>query len=61
MQTKLTIIITKGNADYVAYCSELGVSGRGRTVKEARASVEAAIRDCLEEFGLAIRRQDELN
>lgn len=55
VQAKLTIIIAKENSDYIAYCDELGITGRGKTPAEAKASVEAAIYAYLEGTGYSIR------
>jgi predicted RNase H-like HicB family nuclease len=60
IQTKLTIIIAKEQSDYVAYCDELGISQRGRTPAEAKASVEVAILTYLKRIG-AVRKAEQLN
>ena len=61
MQQKLTIIIAKDDSDYVAYCNELGIEGRGRTPAEAKANVEAAIGSYLEGIGCALGMKERLN
>ncbi|MDE1804318.1 MAG: type II toxin-antitoxin system HicB family antitoxin [Candidatus Micrarchaeota archaeon] len=43
MGRKYTIIITKGEVAYVAYCEELGIASQGKSVKEARKNIKEAI------------------
>jgi predicted RNase H-like HicB family nuclease len=49
MKTKYTIIITKGEVAYVAYCQELGIASQGKTVKLAKKNIREAIDLYLEE------------
>ncbi len=61
VKTKITITIAKEKSGYIAYCNELGISSRGKTLEEAKAGVEAAIYAYLEESGGPIRKQERLN
>ena len=49
MGNKYTVIITKGEVAYVAYCQELGIASQGRTIKAARKNIREAISLYLEE------------
>ena len=49
MKGKFTIIITKGEVAFVAYCQELGIASQGKTVREAKKNVAEAISLYLEE------------
>ncbi|MDE1857160.1 MAG: type II toxin-antitoxin system HicB family antitoxin [Candidatus Micrarchaeota archaeon] len=49
MRVKYTIIITKGEVAYVAYCQELGIASQGKTVRAARKNIKEAINLYLEE------------
>lgn len=49
MKGKFTIIITKGEVAFVAYCQELGIASQGKTVKEAKKNITEAISLYLEE------------
>ncbi|MDE1824772.1 MAG: type II toxin-antitoxin system HicB family antitoxin [Candidatus Micrarchaeota archaeon] len=49
MSRKYTIIITKGEIAYVAYCEELGIASQGKSVKEAQKNIKEAIELYIEE------------
>lgn len=49
MRTRYTIIITKGEVAYVAYCQELGIASQGKTVRAAKKNIREAINLYLEE------------
>jgi predicted RNase H-like HicB family nuclease len=49
MNNKYTIIISKGEVAYVAYCQELGIASQGKTVIAAKKNIKEAINLYLEE------------
>ena len=49
MAKRYTVIISKGEAAYVAYCQELGIASQGKSIKEARRNIKEAIELYLEE------------
>ena len=49
MSSKYTIIITKGEVAFVAYCQELGIASQGKSVAAARKNIREAISLYLEE------------
>lgn len=56
MHNEFTAIIEKDNDWYIAYCPEIpGANGQGRTVKECKENLAAAISLILED-----RREDAL-
>ena len=56
MESKFTAIIEKDGKWYIAYCPEIpGANGQGKTLKEAKDSLSAAISLILED-----RREDAL-
>ena len=51
MESKFTAIIEKDGKWYIAYCPEIpGANGQGKTLKEAKDSLSAAISLILEEY-----------
>lgn len=49
MKSKYTIIITKGEVAYVAYCQELGIASQGKSIRAAKKNIREAISLYLEE------------
>ncbi|HLC58729.1 MAG TPA: type II toxin-antitoxin system HicB family antitoxin [Candidatus Nanoarchaeia archaeon] len=49
---KLTVIIKKGEKQYVALCSELDVVSQGNTVEEAVSNLKEAIQLHIEVMGV---------
>jgi predicted RNase H-like HicB family nuclease len=51
MSKKLTAVITKEDAWYVAHCVELGVVSQGKTIEEAKTNLKETVDLYLESFG----------
>ena len=49
MSLKFTIIYTKENKWYVAYCADLGVTSQGETLEAAQENIKEAIELYLED------------
>ena len=52
MGQKLTAVINKEDAWYVAHCIELGVVSQGNTIEEARHNLQEAVELYIESFGV---------
>jgi len=51
MPRRYTVVITKEEKWYVAYCVELGVASEGKTIEEAQANLKEAVELYIESFG----------
>lgn len=56
MFRKFMAVISKEEKWYVAHCVEPGVVSQGKTIEEAKASLQEAVELYLESFGSAVCR-----
>jgi len=51
MSRRYTAVLTKEGKWYVAHCLELGVVSQGKSIEDAKASLQEAVELYIESFG----------